>query len=240
MMPRKPRFFVPGLATHIVQRGHNRQAIFFDDSDYRVFLSLLSKARDRYPSDVHAYVLMTNHVHILATPSGKQSISQLMQYLGRQYVPYINKKYSRSGTLWEGRFKASVVETSSYLLACYRYIEMNPVRAGMVCQPNDYPWSSFRKNALQEKNGLITEHPEYKSLGENSTERATCYRLLFAEQLSDEKLTTLRMHTQSGTPLGNAKFRKEVEATLSIKTGYPARGRPKRAGRKSRLADKGL
>jgi putative transposase len=229
-MPRKPRFFVPGVPAHVVQRGNNRQDIFFDTSDYEVYLSLIKEARDRYSCEVHAYVLMTNHVHLLGSPMEKSSVSNMMQYIGRHYVPYINQKYHRSGTLWEGRFKATLVDTSSYLLACYRYIELNPVRALMVQRPGDYPWSSFRKNGLMEENGLITDHEEYLNLGASPMERASNYRLLFDQGIPDRVLSSIRMHTQSGTPLGNSKFGSEIEATLGTKTGQPSRGRPKRAG----------
>jgi putative transposase len=170
---------------------------------------------------------MTNHVHLLGTPTEKTSISKMMQYIGRHYVPYINRKYARTGTLWEGRFKATIIETSAYLLSCYRYIELNPVRAGMVQHPGEYRWSSFLKNALQLEDGLITEHSEYLNLGESCAERASNYRLLFNHPIPDEELSTVRNHTQSGTPLGNSKFRKEIEAALAITTGHPMRGRPK-------------
>jgi REP-associated tyrosine transposase len=130
-MPRKPRMFVPGLPAHIIQRGNNRQAIFFKASDYRRYLTLLHEARDRYGCAINAYVLMTNHVHLLLTPDETTSVSRIMQYVGRKYVPYINLKYGRSGTLWEGRFKASLVQSSRYLLACYRYIELNPGYKGV-------------------------------------------------------------------------------------------------------------
>lgn len=226
-MPRKPRFFIPGLATHVVQRGNNRQAIFFEHSDYKVYLSLLDEACDRFSCAIHAYVLMTNHVHLLGTPTEKTSVSKMMQYLGRCYVPYINRKYSRSGTLWEGRFKATIIETSGYLLACYRYIELNPVRSGMVQHPGEYPWSSFLKNGLQLDDHLITAHSEYLNLGETSAKRASNYRLLFDQPIPDDEWRTVRNHTQSGTPLGNSKFREAIEAALTVKTGQPIRGRPK-------------
>jgi REP-associated tyrosine transposase len=226
-MPRKPRFFIPGLAAHVVQRGNNRQAVFFEEADYKVYLSLLNEARDRFSCAIHAYVLMTNHVHLLSTPTEKTSVSKMMQYVGRHYVPYMNRKYARTGTLWEGRFKATIIETSTYLLSCYRYIELNPVRAGMVQHPGEYPWSSFRKNGLQLEDSLITEHCEYLNLGESRTKRANNYRLLFNQPIPDDELSTVRNHTQSGTPLGNSIFRKEIEAALAIKTGQPMRGRPK-------------
>ena len=136
-MPRKPRFFVPGYAAHVIQRGNNRQKIYFDEEDYGHYLSLLGKARERYSCAIHAYVLMTNHAHLLITPEDKTAISQVMQYVGRHYVPYINKKYTRTGTLWEGRFRASIVDSAAYLLACYRYIELNPVRPGMAQQAQE-------------------------------------------------------------------------------------------------------
>ncbi|MEH6519305.1 MAG: transposase [Halioglobus sp.] len=225
-MPRKPRFFVVGLPVHIVQRGNNRQAVFFENIDYEVYLSLLSEARDRYRCEVHAYVLMTNHVHILATPLEEVSVSRMMQYVGRHYVPYVNKKYGRSGTLWEGRFKAAIIESSEYLLACYRYIELNPVRAGMVEHPGEYSWSSYGRNGLELEDRLITEHAEYQQLGSSEPDRAENYRLLFEESMTATDLSSLRIHTQSGTPLGNSKFRAEIEATLALKLGQPLPGRP--------------
>jgi putative transposase len=226
-MPRKPRFFIPGLPAHVVQRGNNRQAIFFEEADYRVYLSLLNGARDRYGCAIHAYVLMTNHVHLLATPEDKHSVSRMMQYVGRHYVPYINKKYGRSGTLWEGRFKASIVDSSEYLLACYRYIELNPVRAGMVDQPGGYVWSSYRYNALEGTDGLITPHAEYLKLGASFSERASHYRTLYEKPVEAEQMSDLRAYVQSGTPLGNNRFRNEIEAALSVKVGQASRGRPK-------------
>jgi putative transposase len=149
-MPRKPRFFLPGVSAHVVQRGNNRQAVFYDDADYLTYLDWLEEGAKRYGCVIHAYVMMTNHVHLLATPQEKESISRLLQHVGRRYVPYINHTYGRSGTLWEGRFKASIVHASEYLLACYRYIELNPVRAGMVKTPRGYRWSSYRANAQEQ------------------------------------------------------------------------------------------
>lgn len=227
-MPRKPRFFVPGLAAHVIQRGNNRQAIFFEAADYELYLSLVGEGRDRYGCSIHAYVLMTNHVHLLLTPTETQSVSRLMQYVGRHYVPYINSRYARSGTLWEGRFKASSVDSTSYLLACYRYIELNPVRARMVAYPQDYCWSSFQSNGLAVTDGLLTPHAEYINLGGNESERAASYRLLFEKPEQEGMLAVLREHTESGTPLGNDSFCTQIEAMLSIKVGKTRRGRPRR------------
>ena len=227
-MPRKPRFFVPGLAAHVIQRGNNRQAIFFESADYELYLSLVVEGRDRYGCSIHAYVLMTNHVHLLLTPVEKQSVSRMMQYVGRHYVPYINAKYARSGTLWEGRFKASIVDSASYLLACYRYIELNPVRAGIVANPREYRWSSFHSNALTVPDGLVTPHAEYINLGSNEFERAVNYCSLFEQPQQEGVIAVLREHTQSGTPLGNDRFRTQIEVMLSIKVGNVRRGRPRR------------
>ncbi len=164
-MPRKRRFFLPGVPVHVVQRGNNRQAVFFDDNDYRAYLDWLGRAAGEHRCSIHAYVLMTNHVHLLMTPADGQAISATLQALGRRFVPCINHSYRRTGTLWEGRFKASPVQQEGYLLACYRYIELNPVRAQMVDKPDDYPWSSYRVNALGEHNPLLSPHPLYLALG---------------------------------------------------------------------------
>jgi len=228
-MPRKPRFFVPCLPVHVIHRGNNRQAIFFEEADYRLYLFLLGQGRERYGCSVHTYVLMTNHVHLLITPEEVDSVSRIMQHVGRHYVPYINRKYKRTGTLWEGRFKASIVDSSAYLLACYRYIELNPVRAGMVEEPGGYAWSGFHSNGLARSDALITAHPEYLNLGETPMRRAEKYRLLFQQPLSEMQLSSIRDYVQSGTPLGGSRFKEEIEAALSVSVGRAHRGRPKRA-----------
>ena len=146
-MPRPPRFDLPGVPRHIVQRGNNRQSVFFDETDYRAYLDWLGKATRHYDVAVHAWCLMTNHIHLLVTPLRSRALPKLFAYLGRHYVGYINPMYGRTGSLWEGRYKASLVDTDGYLLACYRYIELNPVRAEMVPEPSAYQWSSYRHNA---------------------------------------------------------------------------------------------
>jgi len=206
-MPRKPRFFVADVPTHIVQRGNNRQAIFFADNDYRVYLGWIAEAAKRWRCAVHAYVLMTDHVHLLATPQDKEGLSRLMQYVGRRYVPYVNQEYGRTGTLWEGRFKSSLVQARSYVLACYRYIELNPVRAGMVEAPADYVWSSYRANALGADDPMLNAHADYLALGHSDRERRLAYRTLFATHLGQDTITHLRECLQTGTPLGNDRFR---------------------------------
>jgi len=157
--------YLPGYPCHIIQRGNNREATFFTEQDYLFYLACLEDAAKRYRVEIHAYVLMTNHVHLLTTPSYKESISLAMQSVGRRYVQYINKEYFRTGTLWEGRHKASIVDAESYLLTCSRYIEMNPVAANMVKHPAKYRWSSYRANAFGETNELITQHEVHKRIG---------------------------------------------------------------------------
>ncbi|TGD76213.1 transposase [Mangrovimicrobium sediminis] len=227
-MPRKPRMFLPGHPAHLVQRGHNRQPVFFAEEDYLAYQSFLSQAIERYDCALHAYVLMTNHVHLLMTPSSETGISQALQYTGQRYVPYINKKYERSGTLWEGRFRASIIDSNTYLLACYRYIEMNPVRAGMVTAPEAYRWSSYACNAGTGEDPLVTPHSRYAALGTTRDECTRNYRRLFKAADDGNELQLIREHTRSGTPMGDDKFRDEIENTLSVRTGQPQRGRPEK------------
>lgn len=143
-MARLPRYFLPGQPQHVIQRGNNRNIIFAGENDYRFYLECLADASGKHSCDIHAYVLMTNHVHLLLTPHHKDSIAKTLQSVGRRYVQYFNHVYQRTGTLWEGRYKATLIDSEAYLLTCYRYIELNPVRAGLVSHPREYPWSSYR------------------------------------------------------------------------------------------------
>ncbi|MFV8816808.1 transposase [Haliea sp. E17] len=220
--------FIPGLPVHVVQRGNNRQAIFFEQEDYLVYLSFIAEAIDRYGCYIHAYVLMTNHVHLLMTPLNHDAVSRSLQYTGRHYVPYVNNKLGRTGTLWEGRFKASIIDSDEYLLACYRYIEMNPVRAGMVTHPGSYQWSSHACNAFAREDSLVTPHANYLSLGATAKKRAQNYRRLFEAQDDEGELEEIRLHTQSGTPLGNQRFRYQIETSLGVRAGQVSRGRPEK------------
>ena len=226
-MPRKPRFFLPNIPVHAIQRGNNRQAIFFDEADYKLYLGWLKTAAEKYSCQIHAYVLMTNHVHLLITPVHRDSLSRLLQYVGRYYVSYVNNTYGRTGTLWEGRYKASIVEEESYLLSCYRYIELNPVRAGMVERPEDYPWSSYGYNALNMDNSLLSPHKLYLQLGENDLVRKASYRDLFLTSFDAGVLDEVRACLQSGTPLGNDCFKSQIEQALKVKVGQAKRGRPR-------------
>lgn len=225
-MPRKPRFYLPGVPVHVVQRGHSREPVFFEDSDYKAYLSWFREAIERYDCAVHAFVLMTNHVHFLMTPKYKDSIIRVMQYAGRHYVPYINYLYGTSGTLWEGRYKASLVQEEDYLLTCMRYIELNPVRANMVNHPREYPWSSYRANAEGTDIKLVRHHTLYEALGQTPLERLIAYRALFKAHILEDEIKTIRSAWETGTPLGNNYFKEKIEQKLQCKIGQSRRGRP--------------
>ncbi len=183
----------------------------------------------RYGCELHAYVLMTNHVHLLLSPDTQQGISHLMQYVGRHYVPYVNRVYRRTGTLWEGRYKASLIQAERYLLVCMRYIELNPVRAGMVKSPAQYRWSSYRVNSQGHEDQLITPHDCYRALARNQAARQVAYRALFRQPLASEQLSEVRAAWSTGTPLGNDRFRATIERTLKTKVGQAQRGRPQKS-----------
>lgn len=225
-MPRKPRFFLPGVPVHVVQRGHSHEAVFFEDDDYLAYLRWLQEGAARYKVDIHAYVLMTNHVHILATAQDTDGITRMMQYVGRYYVPYINYTYGTSGSIWEGRYKASLIQDEEYLLTCMRYIELNPVRANMVRSPGQYRWSSYRCNGQGKEGDLISPHALYQALGKTRPVRLETYKALFKAHLDKGVLDELRSALQTGTPLGNDLFRQKIEAKLKCKVGQARRGRP--------------
>lgn len=227
-MPRRPRLHLPGFPLHVIQRGNNRNPCFFSDDDCAAYLDWLRRAALKLDCAIHAYVLMTNHVHLLLTPSRPRAASTLMQSLGRRYVQYVNHTYRRSGTLWEGRFLSSVVHADAYLLKCMRYIELNPVRAGMVEQPGDYRWSSFRRNGLGRPDRMIREHDIYSLLGPDPEARQQAYRALFRVQLDNEVLAEIREASQTGTLLSGERFRKEIEITQQRKLTRAPRGRPRK------------
>ena len=227
-MPRKPRFYVPDIPVHVVQRGNDRQAVFYDDADYQAYLRWLQEGARRYGNAIHAYVLMTNHVHLLVSPGDKDSLMRMMQYLGRHYVMYVNHTYGRTGTLWEGRYKASLVQEEAYLLTCYRYVELNPVRADMVKGPGQYRWSSYRHNALGKKDPVVTPHRLYNALSRSESERRARYRALFKAHVDEEQLKTIRAAWRTGTPLGNERFREQIESVVGRKVGQARRGRPRK------------
>lgn len=224
-MARLPRFKLAHQPQHVIQRGNNRQAIFAADSDYRYFLEKFQAAADKHHCAVHAYVLMTNHVHLLVTPLQEDAIGKVMQMLGRYYVQYYNYRYRRTGTLWEGRYKATLVDSEQYFLTCMRYIELNPVRANNLARdPSDYPWSSHRANALGERNALLTPHREYQRLGKTDDERRTAYRLLFRARIEDKTLDEIREATNKAWVLGGERFGRKLAPHLDRPISRAARG----------------
>lgn len=225
-MPRKPRMYMAGVPCHVIQRGNNRTACFFSDDDYLFYLECLKDACTRYQVNCHAYVLMTNHTHLLLTPKNEEGISKVMQSLGRRYVQYINKRYQRCGTLWESRHKSSLIDAESYLLSCYRYIELNSVRASMVEHPRDYRWSSYHCNAYGSNDELVTAHYTYLSIDHDKTNRETAYRNLFEADLPKQLLHEIRNAANFSMPLGKSKFKQQIEETLNRPIGYARRGRP--------------
>ena len=225
-MPRRARLRIAGAPLHIIQRGNNRSACFFADHDYGCYLRHLEELAARYACSIHAYVLMTNHVHLLLTPGRPDGASLLMKYLGQRYVQYVNRVYDRSGTLWEGRFRSSIVQAETYLLRCQRYIELNPVRAGMVDTPGAYRWSSFSANALRHRSALVTPHPLFLVLGTHESSRRAAYLELFRNELEPGELEEIRTSANAGYALGNERFRKEIEIALGRRAGPGRSGRP--------------
>jgi len=225
-MPRRLRMYMAGIPCHVIQRGNNRNACFYAEQDYSFYLDCLREACRRYRVAVHAYVLMTNHVHLLMTPYDAEGISRVMQSLGRRYVQYINLEHRRSGTLWEGRHKASLIDAENYLLTCMRYIELNPVRANMVDHPAGYRWSSYRNNAQAEVSSPLTPHPIYRALDPDTAQRQYYYRSLFEHQLTSRDIHSIREAIQFAPPLGDEKFKRRIETALGRPTGYAKRGRP--------------
>lgn len=227
-MPRLPRYFVPDLPLHVIQRGNDRAPIFGEAVDYEFFRACLAHAARRNRVAIHAYVLMTNHVHMLATPSSAASMPKTMQSVGRIFVQYFNTKYGRTGTRWEGRYKATIVHDDRYLLTCMRYIELNPVRAGIASTPADYRWSSFHANAFGDFDALIDSHPIFRRLAVSAAERHAAYRELFDMSIREEEIRAIREATQKAWALGGESFQRQVSArsrrASPVKTGRPKRG----------------
>jgi len=200
-MPRRGRLIIAGMPLHVVQRGINRSACFAADQDRSSYLFHLGRALTRFNCSLHAYCLMTNHVHLLLTARDDSGCAQLMKHVGQLHTQYMNRKYARSGSLWEGRFRSSVVQSEDYLLACYRYIELNPVRAALVSRPLDHEWSSYRANAHGIQHGLVTPHAEYLRLGTTDSERQRAYAELVEAGLLETDLTQIRFAVRSGQAL---------------------------------------
>lgn len=227
-MPRRPRIHLPGVPQHVMQRGVDRQPVFFCDADYLFFLALLDEYAAKRFVLIHSYCLMTNHFHLLVSSPTGEALSSLMQDIGRRYVQYINQTYQRTGGLWQGRYKSSHVQSEVYLLACMRYVELNPVRAGMVQAAGDYRWSSYRANAFGEENHLISPHDEYIALGRGPEERTQTYQALFVTEADDHAYSLLRTATQQGVVAGESRFAEQIELRLGKKLQPRPQGRPHR------------
>ena len=226
-MPRRARMYIPGIPYHIVQRGNNREACFLEPDNYQFYLELWQEISLRYGVAVHAYCLMTNHVHFLVTPQHSDSASNTMKVVGSRFAQHMNRAYRRTGTLWEGRHRASMVQSERYLLTCQRYIELNPVRAGIVERPEEYSWSSYGTNAWDDCSWL-TPHQEYLRLGKTPDQRCKSYRDLFATQVCHKDLHLIRKAAHYCHPVSDDGFRKQIEDKYGLRLGYMKRGRPKR------------
>lgn len=225
-MARLPRLVVPNQPHHIIQRGNDRQLVFRDADDYAVFLVRLREAAKQYKVAIHAYVLMPNHLHLLASPSDQDGLSRMMQWIGRHYVPYFNQKYERTGTLWQGRYRATVLDSERYFMVCSRYIELNPVRAGIVALPSEYAWSSHAHHVGLKSDPVITDHPLYWALGNTPFEREAAYRGLFEQALTEEDVSALSEATRKGWALGSEKFKLALEKKANRRVRPVKRGRP--------------
>jgi REP-associated tyrosine transposase len=223
-MARLPRLCLPGITQHIIQRGNNRQACFASQEDFITYAHWLDEYARKYQVSLHAWVFMTNHVHLLATPKNNDGISRLMQAVGRHYVRYFNYVHKRTGTLWEGRFKSCLVDEENYVLVCQRYIEQNPVRANMVSRPEEYRWSSYWANGLGRTIGFWTPHRVYLALGSNASDRAKAYRELFRGYLADEQLFQIRRTIQQGMVLGSKQFKQNIKQLSGRRVGVLKRG----------------
>jgi putative transposase len=227
-MARLPRYFLKGVPLHIILHGNNRDPIFAKDEDQEFFKEVLLEAANRYALAIHAYVFMTNHIHLLATPDVSESVPKTMQSLGRCYVQYFNLRYRRTGTLWEGRYRATAVDAEDYLFECMRYIELNPVRAAMVKHPRDYAWSSYRANAEGKVDALVSHHVLYLSLARNDGERRAAYRELVKAPMADTLLSEIRESTHKGWALGGGRFKSRIERLTERRTAPLSKGRPKK------------
>lgn len=219
------RFCPAGVPTHTYQRGVNRQAIFLSDEDKRYYLRLWSRYASEEGVRVHSWVLMTNHVHFLVTPETNQGVSSLFQAVGRSYVQYFNKCHGRTGTLFEGRFKNSVIDSNAYFLICQRYVELNPIRAGMVSSPGAYAWSSYAAHAYGADQQLLTVHPSYQSLASNSAERQRAYQK-FCGNADAHEDEAIRYCLRKGYALGDEQFVEALEVSASRSLRPVRLGRP--------------
>ncbi|HUR87606.1 MAG TPA: transposase [Ramlibacter sp.] len=223
-MARRLRLIVPGYPLHIVQRGHDRAPCFFKDAERELYLGLMSTYSRQWSCDVHAYVLMTNHVHVLLTPRTVEGPSRFMKDVNQRFAQFMNRKYARVGSLWQGRFHSSLIQSDAYFLACQRYIEANPVRARMAAHPLSYRWSSARHNAAGIPSPLLVAHPTYLALGDDDHSRRASYRTLCDSEVDFETLARLRSAVQMNLPLGSDAFIEEMESLSGVPAGRRRRG----------------
>lgn len=237
-MPRLPRIWIEGVPQHVVQRGVDRNAIFFHEDDYSTYLANLTQYQSEWGVQIHAYCLMTNHIHLLLSGSNAYSIPGFMKAVNQRYVQYINGAYRRSGTLWEGRYKSSLIESERYFLACMRYIELNPLRARMIADVADYFWSSYRSNAVGQRDATVQPHPIYLQLHQEVNERLQLYSLFVAEGVSPEELAMIRETLQSGRPTGSEAFVEQIENMSGRRIIKRPPGRPKRQALNSQRSNR--
>ncbi|GAB2511447.1 transposase [Microbulbifer agarilyticus] len=235
-MPRLPRLNLIGVPQHIVQVGHNNLPCFFDDADYHVYLDSLRNAADQYRVDVHAYVLLPNMIQIIATPKVPDGIPSMMQSLGRRYVQYVNHRYHRSGTLWAGRYKSSLIDSDAYLLTCYRYVESRPIYLGLSDSMGEYAWSSFLHHANLNRSNVIKDHRLYMALGDSAAERADAYRELFRYRFDRRLLEYIAETIKLGQILGGDVFKDKIEQISNQRVRPLKRGRPRKGEAESRGA----
>ncbi|MES2538133.1 MAG: transposase [Pseudomonadota bacterium] len=225
-MARLPRLVVPHQPHYVIQRGTDLQSIFRDASDYQAFSGWLREAAKQFKVAIHAYVLLPTHLNLLVTPSDETGLGRMMQWVGRQYVPYFNKKVGRSGTLWQGRYKATVIDAERYLMICSRYIECSPVYAGIVGNAAEYPFSSCAHHVGLKSDPLITDHPLYWALGNTPFEREAAFRQLIEQELSPEEMATVDSAARTGWALGTEKFKAALEKQTTRRVSPAKRGRP--------------
>ncbi|MDF1480607.1 transposase [Extensimonas sp. H3M7-6] len=227
-MARLPRLTLPGYPHHVIQRGNNRQRIFVDRGDFEHMLGLLAEYAQKFGVELHAYVLMDNHFHLLATPATEQALPLMMQALGRSYVRYFNRRHGRTGTLWEGRYRSTMIESERYLLACMAYIDLNPVRAGMAAQAGDWPWSSYAHYVGLRQDRLVTPHALYWELGNTPFAREAAYAELVQAGISAAQQSALTDATLRGWALGEGDFLAEVQKKSPRRVVRSKAGRPVR------------
>ena len=224
-MPRRARIRMANIPLHVVQRGNNRSPCFLSTGDRAVYLNHLGELAELFECAIHAYVLMTNHVHLLVTPTRADGVSLMMKHLGQRYVQYVNRIHSRTGSLWEGRYRSSFIDSDRYLFCCYRYIELNPVRAGLVRHPRDYPWSSHQTNAEGCHSNIIRPHPQFLLLGNDDRQRREAYRSLFATEMQPAEINEIRKLTNGGFAIGSEAFLRRVELETGRRAAPAPRGR---------------